>query len=96
VVTEGRIVANRVLEIDGLDWTVVALPQAAKHAGADPWHYARVRFEPFRHIEFAPRETWLRHEEDVPADDVLDQYGDEELTEAFLVAEEIDGGGSGE
>lgn len=95
VVTEGRNVADRVLEIDGLKWTVVALPQAAKHAGADPWHYARVRFEPLGHVESAPRESWLRHEEDVPATDVLDQYGDEELTEAFLVAEEMNGG-SGE
>ena len=84
---------HRVLEIDGLKWTVVALPERAKHSGADRWHLARVRFEPLGHLEFAPREAWLRREEDVPAGDVLDQYGDEALTEAFLVAEETNGGG---
>lgn len=90
---DGRIVTNRVLDIDGLKWTVVALPEEVKRGGADRWHLARVRFEPLGHLEFAPREAWLRHEEDVPARDVLDQYGDEQLREAFLVAEEIHGGG---
>lgn len=90
---DGRIVTHRVLEIDGLKWTVIALPREVKRSGADRWHLSRVRFEPLGHLEFAPRETWLRHEEDVPAHDVLDQYDDEELTEAFLVAEEINGGG---
>ena len=82
---------HRVLEIDGLNWTVLALPREVKRGGADRWHLSRVRFEPLGHGEIAPRETWLRQEEDVPARDVLDQYGDEQLREAFLVAEEING-----
>jgi hypothetical protein len=86
-------VTDRVLEIDGLKWTVFALPREARRGGADRWHLSRVRFEPLGHMEFAPRETWLRHEEDVPARNVLDQYRDEQLREAFLVAEEVNGGG---
>jgi hypothetical protein len=82
-----------VLEIDGLKWTVVALPQEVARPGADRWHLARIRFEPLGHLEFPPREAWLRREEDIPAGDVLDQYRDEELREAFLVAEETNGGG---
>ena len=81
----------RLLDIDGFEWKVVALPQEAERQEADSWHYARVRFEPHGHSEYCARETWLRLEEDVPANDVLDQYGDEYLTEAFLVAEVVDG-----
>jgi hypothetical protein len=33
----------------------------------------------------------LRIEEDIPANDVLDQYADEYLVEAFLVAEVANG-----
>lgn len=80
---------ERVLDIDGLAWAVVALPEQVERREAGPWHYSKVRFEPRGHAEYEPRETWLRHEEDVPARDVLDQYGDEELIEAFLVAEEV-------
>ena len=68
---------------------VRALPEMAGRAAADPWHYGRVRVDPEGHTEFGPRETWLRIEEDVPATDVLDQYGDAYLIEAFLVAEEV-------
>lgn len=82
----------RILDIDGLDWTVIALPEEIERREADPWHYAKVRFEPRGHDEYAPRETWLRLEEDVPARDVLDQFNDEYLAEAFLFAEEVDGG----
>ena len=81
---------ERVLDIDGNRWRVKALPVHADRAEADPWHYARVRFEPVTEAEFTVRETWLRVEEDVPARDVLDQYEDEELVEAFLVAEEVE------
>ncbi len=81
---------ERVLDIDGTAWRVKALARKADRAEADPWHYARVRFEPVAEEEFAVRETWLRLEEDVPARDVLDQYEDEELVEAFLVAEEVE------
>jgi len=79
----------RLLNIDGFEWNVRALPEEAQRSEADPWHYARVRFEPYGHEQSPARETWLRLEEDVPADDVLDQYGDEYLVEAFLVAEEV-------
>lgn len=79
----------RLLNIDGFQWDVRALPREAQRLEADPWHYARVRFEPHGHEQAPPRETWLRLEEDVPAHDVLDQYGDEYLVEAFLVAEEV-------
>lgn len=79
---------KRAIEIDDQTWTVVALPREAERREADPWHYARVRFEPEPGSGSPPRETWLRLEEDVPARDVLDQYDDEELVEAFLVAEE--------
>ncbi len=80
---------DRELEIDGLKWSVTALPREVQREDADAWHYARVRFDPLGHDEYGPRETWLRLEEDVPSDSVLDQYGDEELAEAFLVAEEV-------
>jgi len=79
----------RVLDIDGLEWAVVALPEEAEHRGDDQWHRAKVRFEPHGHEEYSARETWLSFEEDVPANDVLDQYGDAYLIEAFLVAQEV-------
>jgi hypothetical protein len=82
---------SRVLDIDGLDWRVIALPEEASRTASDPWHYARIRYGPSGHAEHAPRESWLRLEEDVPARDVLDQYSDEYLIEAFLVAEEVNG-----
>ena len=82
---------SRLLDIDGLGWTVSALPREAQRREADPWHYARVRYEPHGHAEGRPRETWLRIEEDIPANDVLDQYSDEHLGEAFLIAEIVDG-----
>lgn len=81
--------SSRVLDIDGFGWRVVALPEEAEHRGSDPWHYAKIRFEPHEHDEFVARETWLRLEEDVPGGNVLDQYNDEYLIEAFLVAEEV-------
>ncbi|MDH3732905.1 MAG: hypothetical protein OEU54_05195 [Gemmatimonadota bacterium] len=81
----------RLLDIDGLEWKVVALPQEAERRDADPWHYARIRYVPHGHEEHRTRETWLRIEEDVPATDVLDQYDDEYLVEAFLSAEAVNG-----
>lgn len=86
--TEAGIM-TRVLDIDGFEWEVQALPEEAEHRGADPWHYAKIRFNPLGHDESAAREGWLRLEEDVPAHDVLDQYSNEYLIEAFLVAEEV-------
>jgi len=80
---------NRELDIDGQRWTVMAMSDNAEHRGSDPWHYSRVRFESAGSSEGAPRETWLRCEEDVAVHDVLDQYDDEALIEAFLVAEEV-------
>lgn len=80
---------SRVLDIDGFEWAVRALDEEAEHRGSDPWHYAKIRFDPHGHDEYGPRETWLRLEEDVPAETVLDQYDDEYLIEAFLVAEEV-------
>ncbi|WP_419162305.1 hypothetical protein [Candidatus Palauibacter sp.] len=79
----------RILDIDGFEWEVKALPDTARHPGADPWHYAKIRFEPRDHDEYPPREAWLKLESDVPARDVLDQYNDDYLTEAFMVAEEV-------
>lgn len=80
---------ERVLDIDGQHWRVRALPEVVTRKEADPWHWARVRFEPLSSREAAPREAWLRLEEDVPFRDVLDQYEDAELAETFLVAEEV-------
>jgi hypothetical protein len=79
---------QRPLDIYGQTWTVRSLPEEAQRREADPWHYARVRFDPPEDSERLPRETWLRLEEDVPAADVLDQYSDEALVEAFMVAEQ--------
>ena len=85
---------ERIIDIDGSEWRVLAVGLDAKREGADHWHLARVRFEP-RSSAAAPRETWLRMEEDVPAADVLDQYRDAQLREAYLVAEEVVGEESG-
>lgn len=82
---------ERHIEVDGERWTVTALPRRAERAEDDRWHLARVRFEPVAGSSLPPRETWLRLEEDVPAHDVLDQYEDEQLVEACMIAEEIDG-----
>jgi len=79
---------ERIIDIDGSEWRVSAVGLDATRQGADHWHLARVRFEP-RNAEAAPRETWLRMEEDVPALDVLDQYQDDQLLEAYMVAEEV-------
>jgi len=79
------------IDVDGDDWTVRALPREAFRQEADPWHFVRVRFDPPEDAAgLLPRETWLRIEEDVPAGDVLDQYEDPELVEAFLAAEEVE------
>lgn len=79
---------ERIIDIDGSEWRVRALGVDARREGADLWHLARVRFEP-RGTLGAARETWLRMEEDVGATDVLDQYRDAQLLEAYLVAEEV-------
>lgn len=79
---------ERIIDIDGSEWRVRAVGPGATRQGADHWHLARVRFEP-RNTAAAARETWLRMEEDVPAVDVLDQYRDAQLREAYLVAEEV-------
>jgi hypothetical protein len=81
---------TRSLRIDSRTWSVRALPQEALRQEDDRWHFARVRFETDAEAGLPPREAWLRLEEDVPARDVLDQYDDEALVEAFLVAEEIE------
>lgn len=80
---------EREIDVDGTRWRVIPLPEQAERAEDDDWHLSRVRFEPVEALDLAPRETWLRHEEDVPADDVLDQYQDEQLVEAYMVAEEV-------
>lgn len=81
---------ERIIDIDGTEWRVLALGREATRQGADLWHLARVRFEP-RDEAAVPRETWLRMEEDVAVANVLDQYGDAQLLEAYLVAEEVVG-----
>lgn len=81
---------ERTIDVDGVPWHVRALSEEAFREEADPWHFVKVRFDPPSDARgLLPRETWLRLEEDVPARDVLDQYRDPELVEAFLVAEEI-------
>lgn len=82
---------ERIVEIEDQPWRVVPLPDEVRRVESDPWHFARVRFEPLPPSSWCPREAWLRLEEDVPARDVLDQYDDEALIEAFLVAEEVRG-----
>lgn len=83
---------KREIEVEGSRWRVIALPEEAGRPEGDDWHLARVRFEPLDAPGLAPRETWLRLEEDVPAGDVLDQYDDEQLVETYLVAEEVEDG----
>ena len=80
----------RVLDIDGFEWEVKALPETAPHPGAARWSYAKIRFDPVGHDDSPPREAWLMLEENVPARNVLDQYNDDYLSETFLVAEEVD------
>ena len=81
----------RTIEIEGTRWRVKALGIEASRAEADPWHFAKARFDPQDADSNQPsREAWLRLEEDVPGSDVLDQYTDDELVEAFLVAEEVE------
>lgn len=81
---------EREIVMDGTRWRVIALAEEVERAEEDRWHLARVRFEPVEAGDLVPRETWLRLEEDVPADDVLDQYEDEQLVEAYMVSEEVD------
>lgn len=81
--------SERIVEIEGHEWRVLPLPREARRKESDARHFARVRFEPLPPSSWTPRETWLRLEEEVPAGSVLDQYSDEELVEAFLVAEEV-------
>lgn len=80
---------ERIVQIEGEAWRVVQLPEEIRRAESDPWHFARVRFEPLPPSSWVPREAWVRLEEDVPAGDVLDQYDDEALVEVFMVAEEV-------
>lgn len=84
---------EREIEIEGNLWRVKSLPREAERVEEDGWHLARVRFEPLESPSLPPRETWLRLEEDVPAHNVLDQYENEQLVEAFLVAEEMSSSG---
>ena len=79
---------EREIDVEGDRWRVIPLDEKAERQEEDGWDLARVRFEPVTADHLPVRETWLRLEEDVPADDVLDQFGDEQLVEAFLVAEE--------
>lgn len=81
---------EREIVMDGTRWRVIPLAEEAEREEKDDWHLARVRFEPVGAGNLVPRETWLRLEEDVPADDVLDQYEDEQLVEAYMVAEEVE------
>lgn len=81
---------SREIDVDGLRWRVIPLPERVRRLEDDAWDLARVRFEPLESRTSLPRETWLRLETDVPARDVLDQYADPELAEACLVAEEVD------
>lgn len=82
-------IIERIIEIEGQRWRVLPLVLEAGPKQSDARHFARVRFEPLPPSSWTPRETWLRLEEDVPAGSVLDQYTDEELVEAFLVAGEV-------
>ncbi len=79
------------IDIDGEEWRVFPLTEASDrlHAGGD-WHLVRVRFENVSDPDRPPRTTWLRCEEDVPAKDVIAQYDEAALVEAFLAAEEAD------
>lgn len=79
---------EREIDVEGDRWRVIPLDEKVEREEEDGWHLARVRFVPVTADHLPVRETWLRLEEDVPADDVLDQFGNEQLVEAFLVAEE--------
>lgn len=76
--------------VEGERWRVTPLPEMSKkrHASGD-WHLVRVRFDPISDPARTPRATWLRCEHATPAHDLLAQYGDEELVEAFLASEEL-------
>lgn len=81
---------ERTIEAEGIRWAVRSLSEEVKRPVEADWHLTRIRFEPLEEEHPPPvRETWLRVEEDVPSRDALDQYGDEELVEAFLAAEEV-------
>lgn len=82
--------AKREIVVEGERWRVTPLSEesARRHAGGD-WHLVRVRFDLIGDPSRAPRATWLRCEHDVPTEDVLSQYEEEALVEAFLVAEEL-------
>ncbi|MFQ5679064.1 MAG: hypothetical protein ACE5HP_06365 [Gemmatimonadota bacterium] len=86
---------ERILEIEGCKWRVLPLRQGGRGEESEPWHFVRVRFEPLPPSSWTPREAWLRVEEEAPREEVLSRYGDEELREAFLVAEEVRLPGSG-
>lgn len=83
---------EREIEVEGDRWRAIPLERKVEREEEDGWDLARVRFEPVTADHLPARETWLRLEGDVPADDVLDQYGDAQLVEAFLVAEEEEAG----
>lgn len=82
--------SQRVIVVDGERWTVTLLHEESqrRHAGGD-WHLVRVQFDCVSEPTRAPRTTWLRCEHDIPAHDVLAQYENSQLTEAFLAAEEL-------
>lgn len=82
--------SEKVIVVDGERWTVRPLPEESqrRHAGGD-WHLVRVRFDPLSGAGRGSRATWLRCEHDIPTHDVLAQYEDEQLVEAFLAAEEL-------
>lgn len=81
---------EQTIEVEGQRWRVHALPEQARRE-SEGWHLVRVRFDPTGETSHeAPRETWLRLEEDIPAGDVIDQYDRAQLVEAFLVAEEVE------
>ena len=79
----------RVLDIDGFEWRVRALPETTRYPGEHPWRYVKIRYEPDEYEDSPAREAWVMLEEDVPARDVLDQYEDDYLEEVFMVAEEV-------
>jgi hypothetical protein len=82
--------SQRTIVVDGESWKVRPLHEESKrrHAGGD-WHLVRVRFDPVSEPARTPRATWLRCEHDIPTHDVLAQYEDAQLVEAFLAAEEL-------
>ncbi|MGH7546401.1 MAG: hypothetical protein ACREKI_09485 [Gemmatimonadota bacterium] len=82
--------SKKVIVVDGERWTVRPLAEESqrRHAGGD-WHLVRVRFDPDSGAGRSPRATWLRCEHDIPTHDVIAQYDEEQLVEAFLAAEEL-------